>query len=78
MELGGNDRLRAHEIIHDLRNALGLVLNYASLMATELADRPDVLADLTEIRTAGRLAADLVGELSTVIGGRSDGGEARR
>jgi hypothetical protein len=67
VEPGGNDRVKAHEIIHDLRNALGLVINYANLMATELADRPDVLEDLMEIRTAGRRAAELVGELSTVI-----------
>ena len=59
--------MKAHEIIHDLRNALGLVINYANLMATELADRPEVLEDLMEIRTAGRRAAELVGELSTVI-----------
>lgn len=67
MELGGNDRAKAHEIIHDLRNALGLVINYANLIATELADRPEILEDLTEVRTAGRRAAELVGELSTVI-----------
>lgn len=67
MDQGGIDRLKAHEIIHDLRNALGLVINYANLMATELADRPDVQEDLMEIRTAGRRAAELVGELSTVI-----------
>ena len=67
MELRGDDRVKAHEIIHDLRNALGLVINYANLMATELADRPEVLEDLMEIRTAGRRAAELVGELSTVI-----------
>jgi signal transduction histidine kinase len=67
VELGGPDRVKAHEIIHDLRNALGLVINYANLMASELADRPDVLEDLMEIKTAGRRAADLVGELSTVI-----------
>jgi hypothetical protein len=70
VDLGGNDRVKAHEIIHDLRNALGLVINYANLMATELADRPDVLEDLMEIRTAGRRAAELVGELSTVISSR--------
>ncbi len=67
MELGENERAKAHEIIHDLRNALGLVINYANLMATELADRPDVLGDLMEIRTAGRNAAELVGELWAVI-----------
>lgn len=68
MDLGGADGAKANEIIHDLRNALGLIINYASLISTELADRPDVLEDLTEIRTAGRRAADLVGELSVVIG----------
>lgn len=67
MELGGTDRTKVHEIIHDLRNALGLIINYATLISSELAERPDVLEDLTEIRTAGRRAADLVGELSTVI-----------
>lgn len=67
MELGANDFVKAHEIIHDLRNALGLVINYANLIANDLADRPDVLEDLMEIRTAGRRAAELVGELSTVI-----------
>ncbi|HWI04694.1 MAG TPA: hypothetical protein VNT52_12860 [Acidimicrobiales bacterium] len=67
MELGGSDGAKAHEIVHDLRNALGLVINYANLMANELADRPEVLEDLMEIRTAGRRAAELVGELSAVI-----------
>ncbi|HVL06641.1 MAG TPA: hypothetical protein VM388_11675 [Acidimicrobiales bacterium] len=74
MELGGSDGVKAHEIIHDLRNALGLVINYANLMANDLADRPEVLEDLTEIRTAGRRAAELVGELSAVI---STGGRPR-
>lgn len=67
MELGEDERAKAHEIIHDLRNALGLVINYANLVSNELADRPDVLEDLMEVRTAGRRAADLVGELSTMI-----------
>jgi signal transduction histidine kinase len=67
VELGGHDRANVHEIIHDLRNALGLVINYANLLASELADRPDVIEDLIEIRTAGSRAAELVGELSSVI-----------
>lgn len=67
MDLGGNDRVKAHEIIHDLRNALGLVINYSNLIANELTDRPEILEDLKEVRTAGRRAAELVGELSTVI-----------
>jgi signal transduction histidine kinase len=67
VELGEDERAKAHEIIHDLRNALGLVINYANLVSNELTDRPEVLEDLMEVRTAGRRAADLVGELSTMI-----------
>ena len=67
MELGENDRVKAYEIIHDLRNALGLVINYSNLVATDLSDRPEVLEDLLEIRTAGRRAAELVTELATVL-----------
>lgn len=67
MGLDRNDGVKAHEIIHDLRNALGLVINYSALVANELTDRPELLEDVMEIRTAGRRAAELVGELSTVI-----------
>jgi signal transduction histidine kinase len=67
VELGEEDRARAREIIHDLRNALGLVINYSILMTKELTDRTDVLEDLAEIGTAGRRAADLVGELALLI-----------
>jgi signal transduction histidine kinase len=67
VDLGGQQRVKAHEIIHDLRNALGLVISYANLMASELGDRPDVIDDLSEIGTAGRRAAELVGELSAMI-----------
>ena len=67
MELGADDLEKAHGIIHDLRNALGVVVNYANLVGNELADRPEVLEDLKEIENAGLRSADLVGELSTVI-----------
>lgn len=76
MEPGGHDGANVHEIIHDLRNALGLVINYANLLASELADRPDVIEDLIEIRTAGRRAAELVGELSSVIAAEGQRDEA--
>ncbi len=55
------------ELIHDLRNALGLVINYSLLVTNELADRADVLDDMAEISAAGRRAADLVLELSDLI-----------
>jgi signal transduction histidine kinase len=65
--LGGVEREKAAEIIHDLRNSLALVISYANLVAHDLQDRPDVTDDLTEIGSAGRRAAELVGELSAVI-----------
>jgi signal transduction histidine kinase len=68
VELGGDDRARARELIHDLRNALGLVINYSTLMTNELADRPEVLEDLAEVGAAGRRAAELVRDLSDLIG----------
>jgi signal transduction histidine kinase len=67
VELGGAGGAKAHEIIHDIRNALGLVINYSNLLAGELAERPDVIEDLVEIRTAGRRAAELVSQLSALI-----------
>lgn len=70
MDEGGDDRAKASEIIHDLRNALGLIINYTALVATELEDRPDVAEDVSEIRSAGRRAVELVGELSALIAAR--------
>ena len=75
VEPGGTDRAKAHEIIHDLRNALGLVINYANLVAAELGGRPDVQEDLMEIRTAGTRAAELVADLSTLIASAERGPE---
>ena len=66
-----DDALRLREITHELNNALGLVINYASLVSRELRDRPDVADDLAEIRDAGRRAADLVKELSAVLRGET-------
>lgn len=74
MDQDGTDREKAQEIIHDLRNSLGLVINYANLVANSLADRPDVLKDLSEIRAAGQRAAELSGDLAALI---STGAPAR-
>lgn len=60
---------RVRTITHDLNNALGLVINYSILVSRDLEDRPELAADLAEIRDAGRHAAELVKELSTVLGG---------
>lgn len=63
----GDDRVL--EIIHELNNALGLVINYAVLLSRDLADRPEVVNDLTEIHSAGRRGTDLVRELSEIVQG---------
>jgi signal transduction histidine kinase len=65
--------VRARELIHELNNSLGLVINYATLMAEDLSDHPQLVDDLTEIRNAGQRAADLVRELSAVLR-EGDGG----
>jgi len=70
--LGGDDQGKAREIIHDLRNSLGLVINYATLLAADLEDRPALLDDVQEIRDAGRRAAELVADLSNLIAPRED------
>ena len=68
---------RERELIHELNNALGLVINYAILLGEDLRDQPEYSDDLSEIRTAGERAADLVRELSAVLrGGAEDGGTA--
>lgn len=69
---------RARELIHELNNALGLVINYAILLGEDLRDQPGFADDLSEIRAAGERAADLVRELSAVLreaggGGGGDG-----
>ena len=60
---------RVRTITHDLNNALGLVINYAVLVSNDLEDRPELAADLAEIRDAGSHAAELVKELSTLLRG---------
>lgn len=60
---------RVRTITHDLNNALGLVINYSILVSRDLEDRPELAADLAEIRDAGRHAAELVKELSAVLRG---------
>ena len=65
---------RAREIIHELNNALGLVINYAILLGEDLRDQPGFADDLSEIRSAGERAADLVRELAAVLREGADGG----
>ncbi|MDQ3898349.1 MAG: hypothetical protein M3326_14085 [Actinomycetota bacterium] len=71
MALTDEDARRVRDITHELNNALGLVINYTSLVSRDLHDRPDVADDLAEIGTAGRRAADLVKELSALLRGEA-------
>ncbi len=50
-------------IAHDFNNLLTAILGYAELLRERLADRPDALADLEEIRKAGDQATALTRHL---------------
>ena len=63
------DAQRLRDITHELNNALGLVINYTSLVSRDLQDRPELADDLAEIGNAGRRAANLVRELSALVSG---------
>ncbi len=50
-------------VAHDFNNMLSVILSYAELMAAGLGKNDQRLADLHEIRDAGRRAADLTKQL---------------
>jgi PAS domain S-box-containing protein len=50
-------------IAHDFNNLLGVILNYATFVAEEVADRPAAQADLDKIRAAAERAAALTHQL---------------
>jgi signal transduction histidine kinase len=50
-------------VAHDFNNLIGVILNYATVIAEEVADRPHVRQDVEEIRLAAQRAADLTREL---------------
>jgi len=62
--LEGIGRL-AGGIAHEFNNLLGVILNYAAFLDSELADRPEQLDDLGQIRTAAERAAGLTRQLLT-------------
>ena len=70
MALGGEEGVRAREVLHELRNALGLVITYTSLVKGQLGDHQEALEDVEEIRKAGERAAELLGDLSMLLGPR--------
>jgi two-component system, cell cycle sensor histidine kinase and response regulator CckA len=50
-------------IAHDFNNLLTAILGYSALLRDRLKDRPDLVADLEEIRKAGERAASLTRQL---------------
>jgi light-regulated signal transduction histidine kinase (bacteriophytochrome) len=57
-------RQRVSQASHDLGNLLGVVLNYATLLARQLSD-PTALADIDQIKAAATRAADIAHTLMT-------------
>ena len=67
MTMVPTDRVLALDAIHDLNNDLGVILNYATVLARDLADRPKAAQYTTELVSAGQHAVQLVAQLSELI-----------
>lgn len=52
------------DFAHDFNNLVGVMLNYAALLADEVAGDPAAAADVAEIRTAAQRAAQLTNDLA--------------
>jgi PAS domain S-box-containing protein len=50
-------------IAHDFNNVLTAILGYCELVLEQVADRPDLVSDVEEIKTAGERAARLTHQL---------------
>ncbi len=50
-------------VAHDFNNVLSVVLSYTDFLMDEVSDRPDLVADVREIRQAGERAAALTRQL---------------
>jgi PAS domain S-box-containing protein len=50
-------------VAHDFNNLLTVVIGYAELVASKLADRPALQAEIHEVRQAGERGASLVSQL---------------
>jgi signal transduction histidine kinase len=62
-------------VAHDFNNLLAVILNYSSFVAEAVEDRPAVLADIGQVRSAAQRAAGLTRQL-LIFGRRSvDSGE---
>ncbi len=56
-------------VAHDFNNILAIIANYTDFAIEETADRPEVQADLTQVRTAVHRASNLTGQLLTFTRG---------
>jgi signal transduction histidine kinase len=56
----------AGEIAHDFNNLLGVIMNYATLAASEVPEDSQVAADLREVLAASRRGAELTQRLMAV------------
>jgi signal transduction histidine kinase len=70
-----DDVLRAQvaAATHDLSNALGAVLNYATFLAEDLAGTDAVLDYLPHLESAAQRALDLVSGLAAALAGDTEG-----
>ncbi|MER7004483.1 hypothetical protein ABT297_15745 [Dactylosporangium sp. NPDC000555] len=71
----GEDALRATvaATTHDLSNALGAVLNYATFLAEDLAGDGAAVEYLPHLRSAAQRALDLVAVLAAALAADAEG-----
>lgn len=50
-------------VAHDFNNLLTGIIGYCDVLSSKMSERPEVVADLLEIRQAGQRAASLTGQL---------------
>ena len=70
----GEDELRSAVTVatHDLSNALGAVLNYATFLAEDLAGTESAVY-VAHLDNAARRALDLVARLAAALAGDAEG-----
>jgi signal transduction histidine kinase len=56
-------RQSAAHVAHDFNNLLSTILGYTTLLLDSVQDRPDLVADLLEIKRAAERASELTRQL---------------
>lgn len=72
MELDPEVSASVRRIVHDLNNSVGILVNYAALLAEDLTDRPELADWLAEMRRAGQRAGDQLRHLNGLLVGRRE------